>query len=81
MFSCERPAYGVHNRARARVDGCPGERTGIHEAARGGTGRSAASFPLHLQKLRMVTMRTELVKSMKNAPTMGTTRNARGAGP
>src|SRR5262245_20071827 len=36
---------------------------------------------IHAHMFRQMVMMTAFMKSMKNAPTMGTTRNARGAGP
>ena len=41
----------------------------------------AAQHPLAQRKFRKAVMIRAFVKSMKKAPTIGTTRNARGAGP
>ena len=43
--------------------------------------RNKPCLPNYRKRLRKIVMMIAFVKSMKNAPTIGTTRNARGAGP
>src|SRR3972149_6343 len=46
----------------------------------GGVSRGCGAAPPYLRRFRKAVMMIALVKSMKKAPTIGTTRKARGAG-
>ena len=53
----------------------------IHSLRLGISAICTAVSVVHFQKFRKSVISRALTKSIKNAPTIGTTRNARGAGP